>query len=96
MRLAYKPKEPLYVMLLRVYAPPVSEIVTERSEYAGCKSWVPLVETLSMVGAAPVLSDEAFAAKVLAMEQALGDAASNEIIPGDLAEPTSKRLEAVR
>ena len=35
--------------------------VVERPEYAGCKTWVELDTAVPTDGAAPVLSDEAFA-----------------------------------
>ena len=58
-RFHYKPTKPLYVLLLRVFRiPPVS--LTNLPSYAGCRSWVPLEESLSTAGARPVLSDNAF------------------------------------
>ncbi|GAB1539527.1 DUF1802 family protein [Scytonema sp. NUACC21] len=56
-RLKWKPRVPLYVLLLRVYKLPQAREIPYRSEYGGCKSWIDLVESISRHGAEPVLSD---------------------------------------
>jgi hypothetical protein len=50
----------LHVLLVRVYA--LSQPVTTpaHDEYAGCKSWVELVEDISIEGAQPVISEEEY------------------------------------
>jgi hypothetical protein len=50
----------LHVLLVRVYALRQPATVPLRAEYAGCKSWVDLVEDVSIEGAQPVLSDDAY------------------------------------
>lgn len=56
-RLKWKPRVPLYVLLLRVYKLPQAREIAYRSEYGGCKSWIDLVESISRQGAEPVFSD---------------------------------------
>jgi hypothetical protein len=51
----------LYVLPVRVYRLLRPADVVERPEYAGCKTWVELDAAVPTDGAAPVLSDEAFA-----------------------------------
>ncbi|MFO0937037.1 MAG: DUF1802 family protein [Gemmataceae bacterium] len=60
----------LYVFIVRVYALPTPVILPDEPEYAGCKTWVPLRQAISIDGAKPVLSDsdyEAAAATVMAV-----------------------------
>ncbi len=56
-RFKWKPKQPLYVLLLRTYHLPSAAIISYRSEYGGCRSWIDLVETISLAGIVPVLDD---------------------------------------
>jgi hypothetical protein len=51
----------LFVLTVRVCRLAQPAEVVERPEYAGCKTWVELDTVVDMAGAAPVLSDEAFA-----------------------------------
>jgi len=61
-RYEYRPDLPLCVLLLRAQRLPHLVELPMRSSYAGCKSWVNLTEDVDVTGAAPVLSDDAFAA----------------------------------
>jgi hypothetical protein len=60
MRFNYRPENPLYLLLLRVYrlAQPVMLAITP--VYAGCKSWVPLESAVSTLGALPAMSDSRY------------------------------------
>lgn len=60
MRLAYKPEIPTYALLVRAYRLPKPPTIAHRSEYAGCKSWVPLAEPVPVEGALPVIENRAF------------------------------------
>ena len=63
MRFNYRPANPLYLLLVRAYrlAQPVT--IENTPAYAGCKSWVPLEEKVSIEGWAPVLDDAAYSAR---------------------------------
>ncbi len=50
----------LYVLPVRVYRAAAPIDLPERSEYAGCRTWVELERDLPTEGATPVLSDQAF------------------------------------
>ncbi|MFO0809463.1 MAG: DUF1802 family protein [Gemmataceae bacterium] len=50
----------LYVLTVRAYRCDPRD-VPERPEYAGCKTWVELAESVSIEGAEPVLDDATFA-----------------------------------
>ncbi|BFT70257.1 DUF1802 family protein [Paenibacillus sp. P36] len=71
-RLKWKRKNPLHLMLLRVYklAEPLHIPIEEA--YIGCKSWIALgAETPPESSLVPVLSDEDFAAQVAEIKQTL-------------------------
>lgn len=66
-RLKWKPRQPLYVMLLRVYRLAPAHQIAVETEYGGCKSWIDLVEPISIENATPVLSDREYMEKVTAI-----------------------------
>jgi hypothetical protein len=57
-----------WVLAVRVWRMAQPHDILEREAYAGCRSWVELEEGLSTECAAPVLSDEAFARDLAALE----------------------------
>ena len=59
-RLKWKPRQPLYILLLRTYKLAQAQIIPYRSEYGGCKSWIDLAEPISVENAVPVLNDAAY------------------------------------
>ena len=59
-RLAYKPEIPTLAVLVRAYRVGKPPMVRVTPEYAGCKSWVPLTESLPVEGAIPVVPNVAF------------------------------------
>lgn len=59
-RYDYKPELPLQVLVVRTFQLPEPLRLLERADYAGCRSWVELEESLSAEGATPVLSEEEF------------------------------------
>ncbi|WP_372010129.1 DUF1802 family protein [Paenibacillus chitinolyticus] len=72
-RLKWKRKQPLHVMLLRVYKLDKPVTLDVHPSYEGCKSWIELHGELESAGRTPVLSDEAFRAAVDRVEKALAD-----------------------
>lgn len=58
MRFNYRPDYPLYLILVRAWILPHPVTVANSIEYAGCKSWVPLMQSVSMQSSVPVGSDE--------------------------------------
>lgn len=59
-RLKWKPRQPLYILLLRTYKLAQAQIIPYRSEYGGCKSWIDLAEPIAIDDAVPVLNDAAY------------------------------------
>lgn len=56
-RLKWKSRQPLYILLLRTYQLSTESVVPYRPEYGGCRSWIDLVEPISVEGVVPVLDD---------------------------------------
>lgn len=59
-RLKWKPRQPLYVLLLRTYKLAQIQMIPYRSEYGGCKSWIDIAELISIAGAEPVIDDAVY------------------------------------
>ena len=63
-RFKWRPKKPLTVLVLRTYKLPDTVELPYREGYGGCKSWIELEESVSVVGAFPVLDDEEFTRRI--------------------------------
>src|SRR5256885_1517560 len=74
MRFNYRPQNPLYLLLLRVYrlAEPIT--IQNTPEYAGCKSWVPLTKQFDAAGARAVLGADDFESRRSAIKKTLAQA----------------------
>ncbi|AFZ34886.1 protein of unknown function DUF1802 [Stanieria cyanosphaera PCC 7437] len=59
-RLKWKPRQPLSVLLLRVYCLPESQLISYHQAYSGCKSWIDLVKPLSLENLIPVLDQDVY------------------------------------
>lgn len=71
-RLKWKKKNPLHVLLLRVYELETPVEISIAPEYLGCKSWVEIAEPIPETNRRPVLTDAEFASQVEAVKAALG------------------------
>lgn len=60
MRFNYRPKNPLYLLILRTYRLPAPVAIPNTPTYAGCKSWVPLESPIPTTGATPIQDDTTF------------------------------------
>jgi hypothetical protein len=56
-RFQWKPRHPVYILLLRTYRLRQPKVIPYFPEYSGCRSWIDLVEPISIEGAMPVLTD---------------------------------------
>ncbi|MBW4576124.1 MAG: DUF1802 family protein [Aphanothece sp. CMT-3BRIN-NPC111] len=59
-RLKWKPRQPLFILLLRTYRLSQPQIIPYSSEYGGCKSWIDLIEPISIRDKVPVLKDDEY------------------------------------
>jgi hypothetical protein len=57
MRFDYRPENPLYLLLVRVYRLREPVTIVNTPAYAGCKSWVPLEHAIETGGVTPVIDD---------------------------------------
>jgi hypothetical protein len=57
MRFNYKPANPLYLVLVRIYRLHEPIVLANTVAFAGCKSWVPLDEAIATGDAMAVLDD---------------------------------------
>jgi hypothetical protein len=64
MRMAYKPRKPMNVVIVRAHALPRTLDVPVEEHFAGCKSWVPLDEAVPLDGSTIVLDDQTHDARV--------------------------------
>ena len=62
MRYNYRPKNPLYLLIVRAFKLASPVMVANTPEYAGCKSWVPLASVVEFE-ASPVMNDATFDAR---------------------------------
>ena len=72
-RLKWKPRQPLYILLLRTYKLPQVQEIPYLSQYGGCKSWIDLAQPLDIQGATPVLSDSDYSEIVQEIRTIIGD-----------------------
>jgi hypothetical protein len=60
MRYAYRPENPLYLLVVRVYRLEHAVTIENTPAYAGCKSWVPLGDSVDVKSARPVMDETDF------------------------------------
>ena len=68
-RFKWKPRQPLTVLLLRVYCLASPRLIPYNPAYGGCKSWIDLVEPIETDELTPALEDDKYCPIVRAIEQ---------------------------
>ena len=63
-RFKWKPKQPLYVLLLRTYLLPSVIKIPYISAYGGCNSWIDLGSAISLEKSTPVIEDAEYTLQV--------------------------------
>lgn len=76
-RLKWKPRSPLYVLLLRVYQLAQSYSIPFQPEYGGCRSWIEVAQPITLETTKSVLSDSDYARQISAIQAALSEAIAN-------------------
>lgn len=76
-RLKWKPRSPLYLLLLRVWKLPQVQEISYQEAYGGCRSWLELDTAINLEGAIPVLSDEEYCDRQAQIQQALHSASQS-------------------
>ncbi len=59
-RLKWKPRQPLYILLLRTYKLAQVQMIPYESAYGGCKSWIDLLQPIAIENSVPVLNDTTY------------------------------------
>jgi hypothetical protein len=72
-RLKWKPKQPLYILLLRTYKLPSTSTITYQPEYGGCRSWLDLNQPISLTGIQPVLNDNNYTQQIAQISHIIRD-----------------------
>lgn len=75
-RLRWQPDQPFLIAIVRAFRLPAPQHLPALGRYAGCKSWVDLEQAISLHGAVPVLSDQAFRERLAQLEPLVQSAAS--------------------
>lgn len=70
-RYKWKRKDPLHMLVLRVYQLKQPLLIPVKGEYLGCKSWFQLPISLHETSAKPVLEDQIFLQKVNTVKEKL-------------------------
>jgi hypothetical protein len=60
----WKPHQPIYILLLRVYRLETIAEIPYRPEYGGCRSWIDLEESITISEHDPVLNDDDYIRQV--------------------------------
>ncbi len=68
-RLKWKPRQPLYILLLRTYKLVRTQDILYRTEYGGCKSWIDLDAAISLQDAEPVMNDSVYSQLVAEIQR---------------------------
>lgn len=66
-RFGWKPKQPLYLLLLRAYRLPQAIKIPYQPIYGGCRSWIELQEQFAIAESVPVLTDDEYLPQVRAI-----------------------------
>ena len=79
MRMAYKPRKPMNVVIVRASVLPEPVELPVLEHFAGCKSWVPLDKAVSLEGSSASLSDDEHAVRVDTVLDGLGPSAERVV-----------------
>lgn len=78
-RLKWKPKQPLYILLLRTYKLPSTSTIPYQPEYGGCRSWIDLNQPISLTETQPVLTDNNYTQQVSQISHIINTETQNNI-----------------
>ncbi|MDJ0843128.1 DUF1802 family protein [Crocosphaera sp.] len=57
-RFNWKPKQPLFMLFLRVFLLPETVTIPYQATYGGCRSWIELNQAISLLKSHPVISED--------------------------------------
>ncbi len=71
-RFKWKPKQPLYILLLRTYRLSKAVEIPYESGYGGCKSWIDLSDSLALDASMSVFDDNDYIQQVATIRRIIG------------------------
>ncbi len=80
MRMAYKPRKPMNVVVVRTSVLPQPIDLPALEHFAGCKSWVPLDSAIPLEGSSSAIGEEEHLSRVQAVARSLDGAAERVVI----------------
>lgn len=72
-RLKWKPRQPLYILLLRTYKLPTPQVIDYLPQYGGCTSWIDLACAINLDNTQPVLSGDTYQQLSTEIRQIIGN-----------------------
>lgn len=72
-RLKWKPRQPLYILLLRTYHLDKISEIPYSPEYGGCKSWINLQLEINPTESLPVFNDEEYNQQISVIKQIINN-----------------------
>ncbi|MBE9227317.1 DUF1802 family protein [Phormidium sp. LEGE 05292] len=79
-RLKWKPRQPIYILLLRTYKLSQPQEIPYCAEYSGCKSWIDLKEGISVANATPVLTDAEYNKRTSVIRNSIANPSAANIL----------------
>lgn len=68
-RLKWKPRQPLFILLLRTYQLAQPQVISYNQQYGGCKSWINLLKPISIKDKTPILTKKEYMQQVAEIRQ---------------------------
>jgi hypothetical protein len=75
-RYSFRPDQAMQLIVVRAFRLSEPVWIENRRQYAGCKSWIKLADSIDIAASTPVLSDEAFVARAREIENVLAPVTS--------------------
>jgi len=72
-RLKWKPRQPIYILLLRTYKLPAPQVIDYLPQYGGCTSWIDLVSAINLDNTQPVLTEHSYQQLSTEIRQIVGN-----------------------
>ncbi len=72
-RLKWKPRQPIYILLLRTYKLLKPQVINYRPEYSGCTSWLDLGLGIECDSTSPVFSEDTYKHLTTEIRQIIGN-----------------------
>ncbi len=72
-RLKWKPRQPIYILLLRTYKLPTPQVIDYLPQYGGCTSWIDLASAINLDNTQPVLTGDTYQQLSTEIRQIVGN-----------------------